>query len=152
MEGTERIYGVDQGNLSQEVIDDFNSSLQSNPKRAELIAYVAFDHLDWFCWAYNHMRPGGEYNIPHTDETNKEYIESNYARHYVIGLTKNFGVTFEKSNEKMKAYMSESFTKWYHFWKDYIEGLSEDVWKKLDRALCKGLDLSEYMPKNSWND
>ena len=147
-----RVYGEDSGNLTKEAIAEFKDMLQKNPKWAELWAYFLFDQLDWFCWHYNRVLPGGKYAMEHNEETAKDYHESNYARFWVIGQTKHFGVTFQPKEGGLPVYMSESFTKWYHFWKNYIEGLPEEIWNKLNNTFSDKGDLTPYWPSKAWNE
>jgi hypothetical protein len=150
MKEKQRIYGEDKGNLTPETLEKIDQLLKEDPKRAELFIYFLFDECDLFCWRYNHLKPSG-YEIPHTAETQKDYENVNYARFYLIGLTKNFGVTFEPRDE-MKVNMSESFNKWYNFWKNFIQGMSEEKWQNFSKAFSNDEDISEYLPRNTWND
>lgn len=147
----ERIYGEDTGCLTQEALDQIKNWLENDPKRAELYLYFLYDQLDLYCFRYNHMKPSG-YEIPHNKETQKDYENMNYARFYVMGLTKNFGVTFEPREDGWKVYHSESFAKWYRFWNDYIKNLPEDTWKKFNKVIDQNGDITPYLPPKAWNE
>lgn len=146
-----RIYGEDTGCLKEETLNLIKDWLENDPKRAELLIYLMYDQFDQLCFRYNHMKPSG-YEIPHNEKTQKEYENFNYSRFYLMGLTKNFGVTFESREDCWKVYHSESFNKWYRFWKNYIESLTEDVWKKFDYAIFHEEDINPYLPLKGWNE
>jgi len=152
MSEVKRIYGEDTGSLTKEALENLKSMLQNDPKKAELYVYFLFNSCDEFCWRFNHMRPGGFYEIPHTPETQVDYDNINYTRFYAIGLTKNFGVTFEPKEGGLPVYMSDSFNKWYHFWHNYIEGLPREKWDKLNKTFSDGGDITPYLPEKAWNE
>lgn len=143
----ERIYGEDTGCLTQKAVDQIQNWLENDPKRAELLIYLLYDELDLLCFEYSRLKSSGIEIITH-----KVYENVNYARFYLMGLTKNFGVTFEPQEHGWKVYLSESFTKWYTFWKDYTRDLSKASWEKLDNAFFTNGDITPYLPSKAWNE
>jgi len=147
-----RIYGEDTGSLTEESIKSFKKLLEDNPKKAELWAYSVFNELDAMCFQFNRVLPGGHELIPHTPENWKMFWEINYARYWVVGQTKHFGITFEPKEGCEPVYMSESFQKWYNFWHNYIEGLDKKIWNKLSKAFSNDGDITPYLPDKAWNE
>ena len=146
-EQKKRIYGEDTGSLTEESIKSFKKLLEDNPKKAELWAYFVFNELDAMCFQFNRVLPGGKDLIPHTPENWENFWEINYARYWVVGQTKHFGITFEQKEGCEPVYMSESFQKWYDFWHNYFESLPKYKWNKFEKAYNNDEDLTPYLPK-----
>ena len=146
------IYGEDTGCLNQELLDRIQTLLVEKKRHAEVFIWNLVEEFGGFMWNYNHVRAGGRYNYPHTDETDKEYENWRLAQAFLVGQTKNFGVVFDPEDPK-KIFRSESYDKWYKFWHNYFKvEMSYDTWHRFSYALSHDKDLSEFIPNKSWND
>lgn len=126
--------------------------LEKDPKWAQLWIYFLYNECDKHCHEYNHVLPGGRWAVPHTPKTQKEYEELRYTKFWAIAQTKHFGVTFEPKEEGQTFPGSKDFDKWYDFWHNYIEGLPNKTWDKLNETFGKKGDLAPYWPTKAWNE
>lgn len=125
-------------------IPELFESLKYDLKKAELFTFAIYDYCDVSCLQYIHTCP-----IERTIEDQMDYQNMNYGRFRLMELTKFFGVTFEPGKG---VYMSESFIKWYRFWKNYSLSMPEEEWDEFEVILFSGGDVSEYLPDKNWND
>ena len=83
----------------------------------------------------------------------KALIEEQFNLEYLTYYTRKFGVEFD--NEPIfgkHIEQSESFKKWYEFWKNYFSSLDLDTYKKLEKEVKIGNDVSSFLPNKSWNE
>ena len=147
MEDKERIYGEDPGCLDQETIDWLDYLIKNDPRRAEVAIYWLYEQINMF-------RRDCEKHYGDSQNLNEEesYLNANYARFYLMSLTRKFGVTFELE-EGVKMCVSNSFQKWRNFWQRHIERLnSAGTFKQFYNALSYDGDITPYLPEKVWNE
>jgi len=80
-----------------------------------------------------------------TDLINQmEHCES--IQSYAASKVTEFGVQFENRIMSVQG----NYWIWYGWWKDYMDGLSEEEFKAIDTAIKTGEDVSKYRPEKSW--
>lgn len=116
--------------------------LKYDLKRAQVFTFTLYDYCDFECLQYIQTCP-----IERTPESQIDYQIMNYGRFRLMELTKNFGVTFEPGKG---IYMSESFIKWYRFWKDHSLSMSQEERDEFKEILFGGGDIKKYLPNKDW--
>ena len=65
---------------------------------------------------------------------------------YAATKVVDFGVVFE---DKLQGVIG-NYWKWYNWWKEYVDNLSDIEFQEIDQAIKNKEDVSEYRPKESW--
>ncbi len=145
MDKKERILGQDKGCLPEDIFDYLNTLLEKDPKRAEVVVYLLYDSCNQFRHDYNCNK------VTHTKEM-KDHLENvEYARFYLIGWTKHFGVIFDPQDGKGEIYLSDSFERWFRFWNDHFNRIGAK-WKEFNYAVSHDEDITPYLPEKAWNE
>ena len=107
---------------------------------SEVKLFFTIDGLGGFIWRMNHdLADGRIQSTPGIEEDLKNMQDAS-------------GIAFDQTSRFLKKHKdedgkpSEEYRKWYKTWKDYIEGLPADEWRKLGRLLNEGGDVSAFRP------
>jgi hypothetical protein len=47
---------------------------------------------------------------------------------------------------------TDPFYRWFKWWGDYLESLTDEEWDSLNKSIIEGEDLSAFKPKGNWID
>ena len=137
----EKIYGLYPAGLNPEQIDGLE----------EYLIYFAINDLGGYIWSINH-RHSRRVDILTADEL-ESLKKSQYQLEYLVNKTRKFGVEFSREPQKgQHVERSESYNKWFKFWNNHFEKMSNIDFYQFDMKLSKGEDVSEYLPKTKWNE
>lgn len=76
-----------------------------------------------------------------------------YAIGYLKQLTTKFGVEMEKPEKGKNGNLrTKSYIKWYDFWYNHFENMSEDEYDEFINACNNNEDITKYLPKTRWNE
>lgn len=78
--------------------------------------------------------------------------EFQYSLEYYVMQSKRFGVELKEPDYNEHVFPTESYEKWYSWWDNYINALSDNEYSELRIALRDGKDISKYHPNGSWKD
>ena len=94
-----------------------------------------------------------DYIIKLKDTTNDDMSEELYALEYLIYQTKKYGVLFSEPRENEYLIPSESFIRWYSYYKEYFNNnFTNEEYRNLKFARINNDDVSSYLPKINWLD
>ena len=112
----------------------------------EVKSYFFIDGIGAFIWRMNHEASHGRVNMtPDIQEgMSNMYEEQVYCAKQLI----KFGVNSDSVNDRENG----DYWKWYGHWKNWHEGMSDEQWEEVDKRLNKDEDISEFLPKNKWNE
>ena len=119
--------------------------IESGP---EVLAYFTIQSIGAFCWSMEHDMADGR--IPEKDwpAIDTDIKRARIEQLEVVKSLKLYGV--ESVAEDGKP--SKDYWKWYRFWNDYVNSLTDQEFHELDQALTQELDVSTFKPKGSWKD
>jgi hypothetical protein len=109
----------------------------------EVFSYIEF--IGRNNWLMGHERKKG--NITDKDW---EYIEQEVKMFYEVrnnlvkAVAPKFGIDIDDDKGP------NSFGKWYTFWKDWKDGLSDEQWKRLQNAICNKEPIYQFLPNTNW--
>lgn len=148
MENNEKIYGIYAGPVLK--VDKLEEC-------DEYEVWGTIQNLGNFIFYTNHNLAHGRIDGCGNYDARKDIYEdlenAQYALEYAVYFTKKFGVTFNrepKAGEHIQR--SESYNKWYRFWNDHFNNMSDEDYKEFERLQRKGEDVSKYLPKARWNE
>ena len=131
-----KIYGVYPGNIpNTELVDKLNA----------LSLYLMIDSVGGYIWSQRHAMSHGR--IPEVDLT-----EDQYALEYLVYKTTKFGVELPAPEIDKHVTATESYWKWFNFYKDHCDSLTSQQIEEYVAAVDKGEDISRFMPTGNWND
>ncbi|MDR2541654.1 MAG: hypothetical protein LBD11_08115 [Candidatus Peribacteria bacterium] len=131
-----RIYGIDPGCIKPE------DGVEDWP---EWKLFSTIDALGGYIWWQHHEESHGR--CEHVDTT-----EQKYGIAYLVNQTRKYGVELAEPQVDETLSPTESYQKWYAFWKQWMKSFSDEVWSVVNAKISKGEDISEYLPKNSWKE
>ncbi|GHV24918.1 hypothetical protein FACS1894176_02250 [Bacteroidia bacterium] len=131
-----RIYGIDLGCIKSE------DGVENYP---EWKLFLTIDTLGYYLWWQRHEESYGR--IEQVDTT-----EQQYGIAYLVNQTRKYGVELAEPQVDKTLSPTESYNKWYAFWKEWMKSFSDDDWRVVDGKISKGEDISEYLPEKSWNE
>lgn len=125
--------------MSEEVktmIDEFN----------EYTAYFFIDMIGGILWRTNHDASHGRLDI--TPETQKGMEEMREQQVYCVQQLTKFGIDPESAKDRPDG----DYWKWFEHWHKWHHGMSAEQWLTVNSKLERNEDISEYLPKNKWNE
>ena len=137
-----RIYGQDTGSLSPEAVE-----LCNNGDEAQL--YHLINWLGGIKWRTNHDAADGRLKM--TPELQNELYEIQYSQEYAVLKTTRFGTTIpapDKEGEHVPR--AEPYDRWFRWWKDYFESMSDEEFREYDKATSAKEDVSRFRPAGDW--
>ena len=115
-------------------------------KASEEILYFIINDLGGLIWRINHDVSDGRIDeYPNMLEDLKNMRET---QNYCVSLLTKFGVDPKSVNDRENG----SYWKWFHFWDNWKNNLTNEQWEQLDNKISKEEDYSEFLPTNKWND
>lgn len=112
----------------------------------ELHVYCCIDELGACIWRINHS--AGKGHIPKSDmvdvQNNINYMHQMSG--FLFKLTTKFGV---RVNNDITP--TESYRRWYAWWKAYFTNMTDDEWRQFERDLASG-DTQGYRPEGDWKN
>lgn len=87
-----------------------------------------------------------------TNKIQKQIEDADYMINLAVQETRRFGVDdlLVVNNEVVDS--SPKYRQWYRFWKRWRFDIPEETWKAFVQARTNKQDLSQWLPKNSWQD
>ena len=80
-------------------------------------------------------------------------INEQFNLEYLIYYTRKFGVEFSKKPTfNVHIEQTESFNKWYNFWKNHFTSMDYNEYKCYLKDKKMSKDVSMYLPSTNWND
>lgn len=134
----EKINRIKDGLEKAGRINDFKKNVSTC---TELELFILIDKIGYIMWRTEHDLSHGRYEYPEWDANDKFVMEAEIE--LAVEQTYRFGVIPFKNGS---YYPTESYTKWYRLWKDYIEGLDAEKWKEVATKLENGEDCSMFHP------
>jgi len=129
-----RIHGIDPGCMNPEEVE----------KMSECDLFCAIESLGYYLWWQRHEESHGR--VEPVDLTEHQYGVS-----YLVNQTRKYGVELEDPQVDKSLAPTESYQKWYHFWKNWMNAFSDPEWREFEAKREKGEDISAYLPKKKWN-
>jgi len=112
----------------------------------EIYAYMYIQQLGGAIWRLNHDAADGR--IPDSPKIDRDIAEMRKQQLELIKSLSKYGV--EPLNED--GHPTEQYWKWYHWWNNYIEGLPQIDWQRLDKEMSENIDVSNWRPPGSWKE
>jgi hypothetical protein len=130
-----RIDGIDPGCVNPNEVEAYS----------EWELFFAIDSLGYYLWWQKHEESHGR--VEHVDLTDQQYGIS-----YLVNQTKKYGVELPEPKVDQFLAATESYHKWYQFWKTWMKSFSDSNWKILEEKMKNKEDISDYLPKKKWNE
>ena len=112
----------------------------------EYEAYFFIDAVGAFTWRMRH--DAGHGRIEMTPELKAEIERLLESQQYCAQQLSKFGV----DPESVKDRENGSYWKWYSHWDNWKKAMSDEEWYAFDKRMSAGEDISQYLPKQKWNE
>lgn len=139
----EKIYGLYSAGLDEEKVENlqewqFYSLIQEYGGMLFYTNHHACDHA-WELTSEQHAKISKELNI------------LQYRIEYLVAKLKRFGVDVGEPTAGEHISKGEGYWKWYEFWNHHFNSMSEKDKKEFNRRCAEKQDITEFLPKTSWN-
>lgn len=115
-------------------------------KASEDVLYFIINDLGGLMWRINHDLSHGR--IDDYPDRDGDFKEMRETQEYCVSLLTKFGVDPKSVNDRENG----TYWKWFHFWDNWKNNLSDEQWNQVDEKMSKEEDYSEFLPKIKWND
>ncbi len=128
---------------------EFSELIANGP---EIRLYFVIDELGAFLWRIRHDMADGRIATNDTAGINRSLDEAREQQRQTIEQCVRFSVETPTDSDGLA---SEDYWRWYRWWDNWKQGLSDDEWNVLDVVLSQegGLtdeDIQKYRPSGSW--
>lgn len=128
-----------------EQAERFNEFKKKVAECSEIDLFLVIDTLGYIIWRTEHDLAHGRINYPEWDKDDKFLMQAEIE--LAVEQTARFGaVPFDPDSVKP----NESYTKWYRWWKGYVEGMTNEEWSVVTAVIKSGGDYSKYRPQGDW--
>lgn len=108
--------------------------------------YFTIDGIGGIVWRTNHDISHDRYEM--TEQLQKDINHLlEYQQECLHQLVK-FGIDPESAKDRVNG----DYWKWYKHWNNWKEGMSDEVWRALERKMKRKEDISDMLPKTKWNE
>lgn len=130
-----RIFGIDTGCFNPEEVE----------KYSECELFCNIESLGYYLWWQRHEE--SHERVEHVDLTEQEFGIS-----YLVNQTRKYGVELAEPQVDKHLSPTESYQKWYGFWRKWMSSFDDKTWELLQQKIKKQEDISEYLPERKWNE
>ena len=139
----EKIYGLYSAGLDEEKIENFQ----------EWQLYLLIEQYGGMIFWVNHHACDRAWELTPEEHTkiSKELDTLQYRIEYLAVKLKRFGVDVGEPTAGKHISKGQNYWTWYEFWNHHFNSLSEEDFKEFNRRLKNNEDITEFLPKTSWN-
>lgn len=138
-----RVDDLKNGLEQKERFDAFKKEIA---KCSEIDLFIIIDQVGYMIWRIEHDIADNRIVYPEWDNNDKFVLQAEIE--LAVSETIRFGV---QPFTECTMHPTEMYFKWYRWWKDYIEGMSQEEWNKIAKEIKKDIDYSHYRPQGEWN-
>lgn len=121
-----------------------NSILEEGP---EVLAFLVIDTIGGFCFYMNHDMADDRIPAEYHQSIDLDIAKAIAEQVRVVKSLTRFGVERPLDDQERPT---REYWSWFTWWKNYIQGLSEEQFHLLDLALANKEDVSAWRPEGSW--
>lgn len=129
----------------EEDIERFLKYKESLSKASEMEIFLTIDSLGYMIWRTEHDLADGRIEYPEWDKNDKFVLQAEIE--LAVKETSRFDVPIVDI-----TLPSEQYRKWYSWWKNYVENMPMDNWKKIEAIIKNKEDVSAYRPNGTWKE
>jgi hypothetical protein len=124
-------------------------------KQGEIQYYFLINECGGFIWRMNHDLADDRIDLPTDPEERKKAIteidndikEMRTIQAFVVSKLPDVGVQNPLMDDSKP---SEEYWKWFHWWNDYVNSMSQEKWSELSIKIEAKEDISAWRPSGDW--